>query len=99
MNRHASRRIDHQLRGRAGRQGDPGRSRFFISNEDDLFVQYGGAGASDVERVQRIVEGQNLEIRKFLNKYEDVIEAQRQMIQARRQSVLESDLPALQRRI
>ena len=35
MNRHESRRIDHQLRGRAGRQGDPGHSRFFISMQDD----------------------------------------------------------------
>ena len=38
-NRHESRRIDNQLRGRAGRQGDPGRSRFFISREDDLLVK------------------------------------------------------------
>jgi preprotein translocase subunit SecA len=40
-NRHESRRIDDQLRGRAGRQGDPGSSRFFISLEDDLFERYG----------------------------------------------------------
>jgi preprotein translocase subunit SecA len=40
-NRHESRRIDHQLRGRAGRQGDPGESRFFISLEDDLIERYG----------------------------------------------------------
>ncbi len=40
-NKHESRRIDHQLRGRAGRQGDPGRSQFFISLEDDLLVRYG----------------------------------------------------------
>jgi len=40
-NRHESRRIDDQLRGRAGRQGDPGRSRFFISLEDDLMERYG----------------------------------------------------------
>ncbi|MGB2824293.1 MAG: accessory Sec system translocase SecA2 [Phycisphaerae bacterium] len=39
-NRHESRRIDDQLRGRAGRQGDPGESRFFISLEDDLMVRY-----------------------------------------------------------
>ena len=42
-NRHESRRIDNQLRGRAGRQGDPGRSRFFISIQDDLLVRFGGA--------------------------------------------------------
>jgi preprotein translocase subunit SecA len=40
-NRHESRRIDNQLRGRAGRQGDPGSSRFFISLEDDLLIRYG----------------------------------------------------------
>ncbi len=42
-NRHASRRIDNQLRGRAGRQGDPGASRFFVSLEDDLIQRYGVA--------------------------------------------------------
>jgi preprotein translocase subunit SecA len=40
-NRHESRRIDDQLRGRAGRQGDPGESRFFLSLEDDLIARYG----------------------------------------------------------
>ena len=40
-NRHESRRIDHQLRGRAGRQGDPGSSQFFVSLEDDLLVRFG----------------------------------------------------------
>jgi preprotein translocase subunit SecA len=40
-NRHASRRIDRQLRGRAGRQGDPGQTRFFVSLEDDLVRRYG----------------------------------------------------------
>lgn len=40
-NRHESRRIDDQLRGRAGRQGDPGSSRFFVSLDDDLMVRYG----------------------------------------------------------
>ena len=40
-NRHENRRIDNQLRGRSGRQGDPGSSRFFISLEDDLILRYG----------------------------------------------------------
>jgi preprotein translocase subunit SecA len=40
--RHESRRIDNQLRGRAGRQGDPGRSRFYVSLEDDLMARFGG---------------------------------------------------------
>ena len=43
-NRHESRRVDLQLRGRAGRQGDPGESRFFVSLEDDLLAQYGVRG-------------------------------------------------------
>ena len=48
--RHESRRIDNQLRGRSGRQGDPGESRFFLSLEDDLMRLFGG------ERMQGIVE-------------------------------------------
>ena len=47
--RHESRRIDNQLRGRAGRQGDPGESRFFISLEDDLMVRFQG------ERLQHLM--------------------------------------------
>ena len=39
--RHDSRRIDNQLRGRAGRQGDPGTTRFFVSMEDDLMIKFG----------------------------------------------------------
>jgi len=100
MNRHESRRIDHQLRGRAGRQGDPGRSRFFISREDGLLVRYGIQDEKyqhDAESIQRLVEGQNLEIRKFLVKYESVIEGQRQWIQERRQAILTSGLPELER--
>ena len=61
--RHEARRIDNQLRGRAGRQGDPGTSRFFISLEDDLLVRFGIAENPDIESVQRTVESQNLEIR------------------------------------
>lgn len=48
--RHESRRIDNQLRGRAGRQGDPGLSRFYISSEDDLLRVYGG------ERMQNLLK-------------------------------------------
>ena len=53
--RHESRRIDNQLRGRAGRQGDPGESQFFISLEDDLMRLFGG------ERMQKLVERVGLE--------------------------------------
>jgi preprotein translocase subunit SecA len=90
-NRHESRRIDNQLRGRAGRQGDPGSSRFFVSRQDDLFVKYNpemNRLELDPESMQRTVEGQNLEIRMFLRKYEGVLEGQRQAIQRRRQDIL-----------
>lgn len=53
--RHESRRIDNQLRGRAGRQGDPGESCFFISMEDDLMRLFGG------EKVQRLMETMNFD--------------------------------------
>jgi preprotein translocase subunit SecA len=90
-NRHESRRIDNQLRGRAGRQGDPGVSRFFVSLEDDLLVKYGIDNPRlrhEPESIQRLVEGQNLDIRRFLHKYEGVVEGQRQAVQQRRQSLL-----------
>jgi preprotein translocase subunit SecA len=91
VNRHESRRIDHQLRGRAGRQGDPGSSQFFVSLEDDLLVKYGvgelnSPGAP--ERIQGKIEAQNLQIREFLRKYEGVVEGQRQAVQERRQAIL-----------
>src|SRR3984885_11462014 len=91
-NRHESRRIDNQLRGRAGRQGDPGSSEFFVSLQDDLLLKYGGE-SQDIENVQRIAEGQNLEIRRFLQKYESVIEGQRQKIQESRQAILRGETP------
>jgi preprotein translocase subunit SecA len=93
-NRHESRRIDHQLRGRAGRQGDPGESRFLVSLEDDIVMKYGGSNPAEV---QKMAEGQNLEIRLFLQKYESTTEGQRLRIQARRQGILTSDLPELER--
>ena len=102
MNKHESRRIDHQLRGRAGRQGDPGRSRFFISLEDDLLVRHGIADSRmghDAQSIQRLVEGQNLDIRRFLEKYESVIEGQRQRLQERRQAILTSDEPERERMV
>jgi len=107
-NRHESLRIDLQLRGRAGRQGDPGSSRFFVSLEDNLIERYGIKNrlpahirdlqqdeALDIPLVnreivhgQRVVEGQNFEIRKTLWNYSFIIESQRQKIFAKRQSVL-----------
>lgn len=97
-NKHESRRIDHQLRGRAGRQGDPGSSRFFISLQDDLLQRFAGDDPllrnSSAEAIQRLVEGQNLTARQFLNKYESVIEGQRQIIQKKRQQILKGERPA-----
>jgi preprotein translocase subunit SecA len=113
-NRHESRRVDLQLRGRAGRQGDPGDSRFLISLEDDLLVKYGIrsllAGrvampegdqpidepvvAAEVARAQRIIEGQNLEIRRTLARYSTVLEDHRVALMERRQAVLDgSEVP------
>jgi preprotein translocase subunit SecA len=95
-NRHESRRIDNQLRGRAGRQGDPGSSRFFTSLEDDLLVKYGSGDSrfhQDPESIQRLVEGQNLDIRQFLHKYESVAEGQRHAIEERRNAILTGAAP------
>jgi len=107
-NRHESRRIDDQLRGRAGRQGDPGASRFFVSLEDDLMVRFRldhlipakirpapqaepidhPVVRGEVERLQRIVEGQNYEIRKTLHRYSSIVEKQRRTLQEWRMEVL-----------
>jgi preprotein translocase subunit SecA len=88
-NRHDSRRIDHQLRGRAGRQGDPGSSQFFVSREDPIFVRHAEDDSEiTADQVQRMAEGQNLDIRLFLRKYEHVFEGQRLAMRARRDGVL-----------
>ncbi|MGB9911347.1 MAG: preprotein translocase subunit SecA [Microgenomates group bacterium] len=59
--RHESRRIDNQLRGRAGRQGDPGSSRFFVSLEDDLMRIFGGEQISRLMDTLKIPEDQPIE--------------------------------------
>ena len=107
-NRHESRRIDDQLRGRAARQGDPGSSRFFISLHDDLFELFGIDEAlcsaydetshegpiddadvsAEIAHVQRVIEGQNLEIRKTLWQYSYVLDHQRHILHQRRQDLL-----------
>jgi len=106
-NKHESRRIDEQLRGRAGRQGDPGSSRFYVSLEDDLVQRYGiaelieellidqGPGqvtstlvAQEIARAQRIVEGQNFDIRRTLWRYTGMLEQQRSRMGGRREAVL-----------
>ncbi len=95
-NKHESRRIDNQLRGRAGRQGDPGSSRFFISLEDHLLVKHGidhPGLTDDPESIQRAIEGHHLETRRFLHQYEGVIEQQRRSLQRQRQEILLGDRP------
>ena len=90
-NRHESGRIDRQLRGRAGRQGDPGSSQFFVSLQDPLLIKYGdqpGMQLSECDHLQRVADGESLGCRMFLRKYETVVEGQRQQIAERRQRVL-----------
>ena len=108
--RHESRRIDNQLRGRSGRQGDPGCSRFYIGLDDNLMKIFGGdaitkvydkLNASEdlpidyriitnaVENAQKRVEGRNFSIRKNVLKYDDVMNAQRELIYRQRREVLD----------
>ncbi len=90
--RHEARRIDNQLRGRAGRQGDPGSSRCFLSLEDDLLVRFGIAENPDIDSVQRTAESQNLEMRQTLWKYDCAGQFHRQqMHKLRRQALLSPD--------
>jgi preprotein translocase subunit SecA len=101
-NKHESRRIDNQLRGRAGRQGDPGSSRFFVSLEDDLIVRYAELDEryrDDLNTLQRLVEGQCLDTRVFLHGYEVPLEGQRNKIHTWRQEILESNMPEPEKRI
>lgn len=102
--RHESRRIDNQLRGRAGRQGDPGESRFYLSLDDDLMRIFGSVNiarfmeedmpiehkwiSKAIENAQRKVEGHNYDIRKHLLEYDDVMNQQRKVVYAWRKEVL-----------
>lgn len=110
--RHESRRVDRQLRGRAGRQGDPGSSQFFASLEDNLMRLFGSeriASLMDrmglkegeviqhsmitksIERAQKKVEENNFGIRKRLIEYDDVMNAQREVVYKRRRNALYGD--------
>ncbi len=75
-NRHESRRVDDQLRGRAGRQGDPGSSRFFVSLEDDLVTRYGVLDLVPAGHRPSRQEGpvQDPAVRQALNRAQRVIE-------------------------
>ena len=110
--RHESRRIDNQLRGRSGRQGDPGESKFYIGLDDDLMKIFGGDAITNmynrmgvdentpiqnraitraVESAQKKVEGRNFSIRKNVLKYDDVMNAQREIIYKQRREVLDGE--------
>jgi preprotein translocase subunit SecA len=94
MNRHESRRIDNQLRGRAGWQGNPGSSQFFVSREDPLLLRYASGHAdadlrSSLDAAQRIAKGHTLDMRLFLRRYETVLESQRLAMLRHRQEVLD----------
>ncbi|MCK5400486.1 MAG: preprotein translocase subunit SecA, partial [Flavobacteriaceae bacterium] len=103
--RHDSRRVDRQLRGRAGRQGDPGSSQFYVSLEDNLMRLFGSERiakmmdrmglkegeviqhsmiSKSIERAQKKVEENNFGVRKRLLEYDDVMNAQREVVYKRR---------------
>ncbi|ADC88847.1 preprotein translocase, SecA subunit [Thermocrinis albus DSM 14484] len=84
--RHESRRIDNQLRGRAGRQGDPGESRFVLSLEDDLMRIFGGDRVKKLMEVLKIPEGEPIESRMVTKAIENAqkrLEAQNFQIRKR----------------
>jgi preprotein translocase subunit SecA len=90
-------RLDEQLRGRSGRQGDPGGSVIFTSGEDDVVRQYGSPHGevtqSDVEHAQRVAEGVQLEIHRNTWRYNKLIEHQRQLVQRHRDEILDDPEP------
>jgi len=89
--RHESRRIDNQLRGRSGRQGDPGASKFFLSLEDDLMRIFGSERMSDVLKRLGLPEGEAL-VHPFITK---ALEKAQQKVEERnfdiRKSLLKYD--------
>ncbi|HJT91760.1 MAG TPA: preprotein translocase subunit SecA [Mycobacterium sp.] len=110
--RHESRRIDNQLRGRSGRQGDPGESRFYLSLADELMRRFNGATLESlltrlnlpddvpieakmvtraIKSAQTQVEQQNFEARKYVLKYDEVMNQQRKVIYAERRRILEGE--------
>ncbi len=84
--RHESRRIDNQLRGRSGRQGDPGESRFILSLEDDLLRLFGGERVGRLMEMLKIPEGEPIESRmvtKAIQNAQKRVEAQNFQIRKR----------------
>jgi Preprotein translocase subunit SecA (ATPase, RNA helicase) len=106
---HQSVRIDDQLRGRSGRQGDPGASVFFVSLEDDLMLRFGIDQAirdlrqdealdesvlrSKISHIQRVIMGQNFHIRQELNGYSDMLEEQRRLLYEEKLRILKGETP------
>ncbi|MNU41782.1 preprotein translocase subunit SecA [compost metagenome] len=102
-------RIDDQLRGRSGRQGDPGASVFFVSLEDELLLRFGIHKAirahkqdealedpvlrSKIAHIQRVIMGQNFDIQQELNCYSDMVEDQRRILYAERLAILKGEKP------
>lgn len=102
-------RIDDQLRGRSGRQGDPGASVIFVSLEDELLLQFGIDKAfrnlrqdealekpglrSKIAHIQRVAMGQNFHIRQELNCYSDMVEDQRRILYEERLEILKGEKP------
>ncbi|MBR4761324.1 MAG: SEC-C domain-containing protein, partial [Clostridia bacterium] len=89
--RHDSRRIDNQLRGRAGRQGDPGYSKFYISLEDDLMRLYGGERIASIMNTMRVAEDMPLESGLLSRTIEGAQRKKEGMNFATRKNVLEYD--------
>ena len=89
--RHDSRRIDNQLRGRAGRQGDPGSTKFYISLEDDLMRLYGGERISSMMETLKVEEDTPLESKLLSRTIESAQRKKEGMNFAARKHVLEYD--------
>ena len=89
--RHDSRRIDNQLRGRAGRQGDPGASRFYLSMEDDLMRLFGGDRMFRIMNTLGVDENQPIDSRMLSNVLENAQANVESRNFAARKSVLEYD--------
>ncbi|MFD3746070.1 accessory Sec system translocase SecA2 [Nocardia sp. NPDC058633] len=96
--RHTSRRLDDQLRGRAGRQGDPGSSVFFVSLDDDLVRRHAPRTDQDpeyrVRHAQRVAEGADLEIHANTWHYHQLTAQHRKILGERREELLRTDRAA-----
>lgn len=95
-NRHESRRIDHQLRGRSGRQGDPGESRFFVSLQDDLISKHGIADLVSPPSGDRDTPIDDAQTARRISHLQRVIEGE--CFEIRRTLRMYAFLPEVQRR-